>query len=165
MTDKLKSLFPVSGNFVQGEQPTHQKFSILHGLSKEGFEFLESILGDLRGDNTPNSAARTRSSQRFLADNPNDFSELAETPFRSHLLTLSKWLGPASALNSTYLSNRVHLAENQGSGWPITPGERRQFVPFFPIENGSVIFTEASSFVSTRVNTKEEVDGPGDYYL
>jgi hypothetical protein len=168
MADKFRSLFPVDARFVEGEQPTHQKFTGIVSLVKGALFEIEKALGAIR---VPLSASTTGNAPYPAGPSVDrDSYDTNYINFNTGITSIARSIGPMSALNPRYLG---------GTNWPKTAfsvgvklktNTTVQQLPFLPLDVTTILpadftGTEAPDIFGVRVTSPDSAQFGNTYYV
>ena len=172
MSDTFRKLFPLVPWFSQGELPTSNKLNALFGYTKNSFENISNVLGPLDSNkelNTKRSLYGVRSLSRLIEDAPVGWSSNL-TSLHGQVFNLARLIGPAAALNPSYLSDRLSPPAEQGFPGILLPEKAHSYqLPFRHDRSGTFVFTgdagELAACFATRKNNPVDVIKAGDWCL
>ena len=169
MADKKKSGISVMPEFVDGEQPSAQKFNSIGAQVKASDYNLEVSIGDIWDESYPYSGVSNKTLSLNKIKSNGSGSEYIDTNSRGSKLdiaSLGRLIGPASNLNPITLSYDRNgalyktVSQEQISG---TSGNEHTFV-YPPVGGGTLTFTDTTTFANS-VASLNTLNSAGDYHV
>lgn len=174
MADKKKSASTVYPYFVDGEQPTANKFNSISLQVQSNLYVLEKAIGDIWGDSWPyNSNSYTHLSLP-IASYTHSGSKVggSTSGFSSNAASLARLVGPASKLNPIVLSEGLFNQDTGSYGEDVFLTEdisghgRYSYSLKYRAENplAGISFTGTGA-PSNQVTSPTSVASTGDWYF
>lgn len=170
MADKKKSASTVYPFFVDGEQPSANKFNSISLQTRRNLFDLEKSIGDIWGESEPYNSSSSMKLGGLIGDK-SSYSIRNGSPDEGYSLNIAnigRIIGPASKLNPYMLSEGLLGAGNsRGLEREITefiPDEVNSFSLRYPgIAGGTVSFAGTNTPTNLVADTTQ-LSAIGDYY-
>lgn len=168
MADKKKAGISVMPEFVDGEQPSAQKFNSIGAQVKASDYNLEVSIGDIWDESYPYSAIsnKTLSLDKIKSNGVgSEYIDTNSTGRKLDIASLGRIIGPASNLNPITLSydeNGALYKTVDNELISATSGNEHCFV-YLPT-SGSFTFTDTTTFAN-QVSSLSSLSSSGDYYI
>lgn len=169
MADKKKSGISVMPEFVDGEQPSAQKFNSIGAQVKASDYNLELSIGDIWDESYPYSGISNKTlSLNKIKSNAagTEYIDTNSAGSRLDIASLGRLIGPASNLNPITLSYDQNgplsktVTDERING---TGGNEYTFV-YLPYGGTSLVFTNTTVFANS-VASLNSLSSAGDYYV
>ena len=169
MADKKKSGISVMPEFVDGEQPSAQKFNSIGAQVKASDYNLEVSIGDIWDESYPYSAISNKSlSLNKISSLGTEYIDINSNGKRLDVASLGRIIGPASNLNPLtlgYDENGSLLKTIVNEQIRSTLGNQYTF-KYLPAATGSINFSNSTIFANPVTSTNLLNSGSaGDYYI
>ena len=171
MADKKKSGISVMPEFVDGEQPSAQKFNSIGAQVKASDYNLEVSIGDIWDESYPYSGVSNKTLSLNKIKSNGVGSEYIDTNSigsKLDIASLGRLIGPASNLNPTTLSYNQNgvlyktIDQEQITGLGYN-GNEHAFT-YLPSHSGPIVFTDTTTFAN-KVAALSQMSSAGDFYI
>lgn len=169
MADKKKSGISVMPEFVDGEQPSAQKFNSIGAQVKASDYNLEVSIGDIWDESYPYSGISNKTLSLNKIKSNGAGTEYIDTNSRGNkldIVSLGRLIGPASNLNPVTLSydqNGALYKTIYQEQISATSGNEHAFA-YLPVGGSSLTFTDTATFANS-VATLSALSSAGDYHV
>lgn len=158
MADKFKRTLPVDISFTAGEMPTATKLNALVSGVKTALTTIEKFLGDGWDESYPYFST----SDTLAAPTINMFDTVLGGEKKLEMTSLSRLIGPSSALNPKHLS---HVSETERSVTEsITAGRTSFRLRYSPVDTSSLVWSDTTTFANRKLSVGLVLVA-GDYYV
>lgn len=174
MADKKKSEINLFPYFVDGEQPTANKFNSIGIQISRNLYIIEKSLGDIWGESEPYSSLNPEGKLSFGNSRLFDYSlrngVSSKDRTRSlNITSLARVIGPSSKLNPMLLVEGLYEGGNtyariSSITEPISAGSKSYSLKFKPTEGSSITVEKNSAALSLKTLSNLTFDENEYYY-